>query len=740
MDNHLEMMMEADRRGILPPEQKAMLDEARSRGLVADKPAVVTVGDALRQIPRQVGLTARYGAEGLADVAGIVTEPIRTVMNPALHAVGLPGAKSTRAMVSGAADAIGLPTPEGANERVVGDVARMMAGTGGMAGTAQKASQLVSGPISKAVSTAMGSNVGTQAASAAGSAAAGGSVREAGGSGLEQFGASLAGGLGAAGLSTVAMKSYDAISNAVKGFLTPKSSVQTINVTLNNILEQNGVNVSQLPAAVRAELAKEVKTALDTGKQVNPDVVRRIADYAVVGATPTRGTVTLDPVQLTQEKNLAKLGANSADPKLQELSRVQNTNNSKFIENLNEMGGNSVNARNPIAAGEAGVKAIKNRDSIARAAEKALYDKARDSGGRSIDLDSQGFVNDAYDRLAQSNKGAFLPENIKTILDQIKTGKVSMGGKEYPAPFTVDTIDNLKTMLATAQRSAGDGNVRAALSQVRSALENVQPKAAGRLVGGAQVVDPAGLTAAQGAADAASGESMSAFDAARRFARARRNWQESSPGIAAALDDVAPDRFVKDYILGTGNKAAVGEVEKLISTVKREPSAMQAIKENVVGYLKSKALSGAEDEVGNFSQSGFNGALREIGDAKLKLFFKPEEISQLKALARVSSYEMVQPKGSAVNNSNTAGTFAGILDKIASSPLVGKLPFGDAMLRQPAQNWSAQIGVKNAMAPNSAIALEQQVASENSMLKKLLGPGLLLTAPRADGGNDQKRR
>jgi hypothetical protein len=33
--------------------------------------------------------------------------------------------------------------------------------------------------------------------------------------------------------------------------------------------------------------------------------------------------VTLDPVQITQEKNLAKLGANSTDPKLQELARAE---------------------------------------------------------------------------------------------------------------------------------------------------------------------------------------------------------------------------------------------------------------------------------------------------------------------------------------------------------------------------------------------------------------------------------
>lgn len=517
--------------------------------------------------------------------------------------------------------------------------------------------------------------------------------------------------------------------------------MQQINVTLNQILEQNGVNVSQLPAMARAELAHEVKIALDTGKQVNPDVVRRIADYGVVGATPTRGTVTLDPVQITQEKNLAKIGANSSDPKLQELSRVQNANNSKFIENLNELGANTPNA-NPLVAGKAAVGSIQARDAAAKATEKSLYSKARDSAGRAIDLDSEGFVSDAYNRLAESNKGAFLPENIKMVLDQLRTGKVSMGGKEYPAPFTVDTIDNLKSMLSTAQRSSGDGNVRAALSQVRSALENVQPKAVGKPVGGGSpAVDPAGLSSAQAAADTASGESMSAFDSARRFARARRNWQESSPGIAAALDDVAPDRFVKDYILSPGSKASTADVEKLIFSLKKDPAAMQAIKENIVGYFKSKALSGAADEVGNFSQASFNKALSELGDAKLKLFFKPEEISQLKALGRVSSYETVQPKGSAVNNSNTAGAFVGVvLDRIANSSLLGKIPFGDTALRVPARNWSTQIGVKNAMNTSDAVALEGKAASENSMLEKLLGPGLLLAAPKAEGREDRKRR
>lgn len=34
MADKIELMLEAERRGILPPQQKAMLDEARKRGLV----------------------------------------------------------------------------------------------------------------------------------------------------------------------------------------------------------------------------------------------------------------------------------------------------------------------------------------------------------------------------------------------------------------------------------------------------------------------------------------------------------------------------------------------------------------------------------------------------------------------------------------------------------------------------------------------------------------------------------
>lgn len=734
----LELMLEADRRGLLPPEKKAILSEAVSRGLL-EKPAVVSAGESLMGIPRQIGLTARHAIEGIGETAGVVTEPLRMVINPALRMLGAPPAASTATMARALADKIGLPEPGNATERVAGDVSRLMAGTGGLMGAARGAAGMVAAPISRTVAETLASNPSQQLGAAAGAGYAGGSVREAGGGPLQQFGASLLGGLTGASLTTGGINAYNGASNAINRLMTPKSTPQDIEITINGILSRNGMDFAKIPAAVRTDLAREVQSAMDAGREINPDALRRIADYAAVGAVPTRGSVTLDPVQITQERNLAKLGANSTDPRLQELARLKNTNTGTLIQGMNELGAGRTDA---MTAGEAALGAIKGRDAAAKATENALYAKARDSSGRALELDREGFIFDANNRLGQSNKGAFLPDSIKRVLEDIRAGKAAnLDGTERAVPFNVDVIDNLKTMLSRASRAATDGNVRSAIAEVRGALEDAQPRAVGRQVGGNQVADPAAMAGAQEAADTASAESMRAFDQARRFARARRTWQESAEGIQAALNDAQPDRFVKDYILTTGNKGATAEVEKMLFTIRKNPEAMQAVKQNVVDYFKSQAMGGAPDEIMTFSQSAFNKALGNFGDAKLKLFFTPDEIGQLKAIGRVARYEQVQPAGSAVNNSNTAGAIGGLLDRIANNKILGRIPFGDVALRQPAANWSAQIGVNNAMDATGAISGRAPTAATQQLrLSDLIGPGLLLAAPSANGSKNQDRR
>ena len=101
----------------------------------------------VQELGRQVGLTARYGLEGLGQAAEVFTEPVAGLMRGA----GVP-VKSTGQQVSGLADAMGLPQPENATERVVGDMSRFVAGAGGMAGAARGAAgAMQAGPLQKAV-------------------------------------------------------------------------------------------------------------------------------------------------------------------------------------------------------------------------------------------------------------------------------------------------------------------------------------------------------------------------------------------------------------------------------------------------------------------------------------------------------------------------------------------------------------------------------------------------------------
>lgn len=145
-----------------------------------------------QELMRQAGLTARYIPEGLADVAGIVTEPVRAVG----EALGLPKTPSLRQGVSGALTAAGLPQPETGAERVVGDISRALAGGGGIikgaqAGTSAAARQLASAPALQGVTTAAG-------------AGAAGATREAGGGPGAQMLAGLAAGAAPLALSPAA--------------------------------------------------------------------------------------------------------------------------------------------------------------------------------------------------------------------------------------------------------------------------------------------------------------------------------------------------------------------------------------------------------------------------------------------------------------------------------------------------------------------------------------------------------
>lgn len=681
------------------------------------QPAAVQAGQALGGIPRQLGLTARYGVEGLASLA----DPLRM----ALNAAGVPGQKRPMSEVVGDyLTKAGFPEPQGANERVIGDASRLVAGSMGGGGLASKGSELASGTTQRVLQS-MAARPGIAGISAAGSGLAGGSVREAGGGPLAQFGASLLGGIGAPLAAQGAANLGKMASTNLRAAL---ANPMDLDARLSIELQRAGIDPSTIGASVKAQLREDAKKALVSGEGLDPAALRRLTDFRQIGATPLLGDITQDPALLSQQRNLSKQIANTANVGGANLPAIQNANARRVISTLE---GATSSADDAYASGQRIIGAVTAKDARLKGQESALYGAAKDSEGRALPLDRGSFLNEAFGNLARENKMAFLPENVSNFLNTLGKGSVKVNGQEYPVPFDVNTIDQLKTILASASRSSNDGNARAAIAQVRNALENVQPKM--QDFNGAQLATQA-QAAAMRAGDPAAG-SMAAFDAARSFARDRRQWQESAGFIEDALGGAAPDRFVQKHIIG----GTVGDLQKLRAEIgggvsgSREvgpagsPQAAQqsgqlldSVRKQLVDYIMQRGK--ADGDTVKFSSAGMSDALKAIGDRKLSLFFAPEEIAQLKSAVNVGRYMQSQPIGSAVNNSNTAGAalgrISGLLDKLSPIPGIGP------MISDPIKGGLLQMQVRGMSNMNKGLMAPSE-AELKALAPALMLPGLL---------------
>lgn len=683
---------------------------------------VQRAGDAIMDIPRQVGLTARYGIEGLGQAAGVVTEPIRQGLNVGLRAIGLPEAAPTGQVLSSAADAIGLPQPQSENERVVGDVARMMASSGGVMGGAAALARGATG-VGQATLQALAANPAQQVASAAGAGAAGGSVREAGGSPLAQAGAGLLGGLAAPMALSVGQRAISGIQRRLPGPLSP-ASPQQVEQRIELTLRQSGIDWSKIPERVRQGVRQEARRALSIGDELDPAALRRLVDFGrVQGATPTRGMITQDPVLITREQNLARMGANSSDAGLQGLARVQNDNNSVLVRALNNMGAGS--ADDSFVAGQRAIQALESRLGRQQARVNDLYGLARDSAGRSFPLDGRAFADRAIQSLDDQLVGGALPADVRNHINRISAGEV---------PFTVDYAEQLKTMIGRLQRNASDGSARYALGLVRQALDDTPVVPLGNQSGsiGARAVNAGNLPATQGAEIGE--QAIGAFNQARSANRSMMRQIERTPALKAIYDGkVTPDQFMQKFVLG--QSAATSDVRRLGRMLASEPGAAESVRTNITQWLKDKAVSGQADEVAKFSAASYGKALRQIGDRKLGAFFSPDEIEQLKAIGRTATYMMNQPVGSAVNNSNTSAALLGrALDSMAR--ISGKIPLGIDRVIQGTIT-GAQQGAAVRI-PRALVAPMQAQRGRNLIPASVYG-GLLAapTIPRSE--NDRRR-
>ena len=655
------------------------------------------INKSIDSIPRQLGLTARYGMEGLANTAQLVTEPIRAITDRLGGTVGK--TKPVGALASDFADWMGLPKPSSPTERVIGDASRLVAGTGatmGLGGAAQKG-----GEIAKNIGGFFTQNPISQISSAAGAGLAGGASREAGGSEMGQVLASVAGGVGGASLAGLGQGLVTQANKLKNTFMTP----QQMDVKISEVLRQSGVDYSQVPERTRQALRAELADALRSEKDLNPQAVARLADFQASGLTPTRGMLTLDPVQITREQNLAKIGANSADGQLQGLARVQNQNNAKLISNINDLGALRGDTQR---AGEAVAGSVLGTQAGLRGAEQAAWDAAKNAPGYRAPISSRA-ISDINQALGDEGLMPFMSPAISKYMEAFQTGQ----------PFTPQAYRNLQSMLS--REVAKGGNEGAAAGLARRILEQSELTPAG-VVNAGNLPATQGMASSMRMADGAANEAIDAVNAARRATRTAYAFEDSNPLVRSVLSGGAtsdPQRIAQRFVLGgTANEAA-----DLVRQV--GPQGLAPIKEAILADLKGKALNGAADEVGKFSQSAFNKALNALGERKLALLFTPEELQALRANARAASYMQFQPAGSAVNNSNSGAL---LLDR--GLDFLDKVPFVGPMAGPALKN--IQISIGNRQAQNIAPGLLAEQAKKpfmGGLVAPAAAMGGLLAAP-----------
>jgi hypothetical protein len=579
-----------------------------------------------QEVARQGGLSARAMVEGVASLPAMVANVPAMAYNAGADLIQGDGQgfrfPEQNQAVSQALTSLGVPQPENATERVVQDIGRTVSGAGSVVSVASRLPGAIAGTLA--------ANPGTQLASATGSGAAGGATREMGGGPLEQFVASILGGVAAPFAVNAANRAGQAVRSAIRP--------QDIDAQVQLTFENAGVDWRALSESARRQLVEDAKAAVATGRDLDDAALRRLADFRAIGATPLRGDVTQDPRLITQERNLAKTQANMGATAGPDLGAIQNANAQRVLTTLDEA---ATSADDAFATGQGLIGRVREVDDAITTAKNTRYTAARKAAGQDIPLSPAEFINQARTALDRELKGKYLPAEISSTLDDIATGKV---------PFDVRVIDILKTDLARASRGSSDGNVRAAVGIVRNALESAEPR-----LGQFGTTTP--VTGAQGAAmNQASqmpAEALRLLDRARKLAATQFKWQESLPFIEDALGGAQPDKFVQKHVIN-GSVANAAGIRKLVGG---NAPLREAVRAQIIGYLKQRG--GADSDVTRFSSAGLEKGIEAIGRRKLLMWFKPDEVQKIESAVRVAKYMQSQPMGAAVNNSNSGALVVG---------------------------------------------------------------------------------
>jgi hypothetical protein len=367
---------------------------------------------------------------------------------------------------------------------------------------------------------------------------------------------------------------------------------------------------------------------------------------------------------------------------------------------FDNMGANT--ALDNVVTGELGVGALNEGNRRADDAVRAAYQAFERATGKRLEIPLQGLAQDYAEALRRY--GDNIPGPVRAAMERLGL----MDGRQR-AVLTIDGAEDLiKNVINANDPGPSNRPVHRALGLLRAAIEDAISTGADNATSGA------GAEAAMLAREAR-GTAAGVFQTRREI-----------PALAAAAADIAPDRFVQQFILSPARPFR--EVAGMAEVLRLNPEAWQAVRASVAQHLKQAAFGTNLAGDKTIAPDRFAKALQAIGPQKLAVLFSPEEVVRLNIAARRAAEMESVPAGAAraTNFSGTGNAIFNMLQMLSTAPVLRNIPGARALANQ-AGEIANERAIGQALQPVSAAAKPPAELSPEAVraMQRLFAPAAL---------------
>jgi hypothetical protein len=447
-----------------------------------------------------------------------------------------------------------------------------------------------------------------------------------------------------------------------------------VDAVVRQALADQGMRMEDAPKVILDSVRRQIGEAMAGGAKLDPAAALRKAQFEALGmvddAAPTLGQLTRDPIRYAQERNLSGIVIDTPQGPGNPLATRFQAQNQRLQGVFDEAGASQ--AADRVSAGQMMLDELGAANQRAQQSVRDAYAAFRNSTGRDLNLPLQGLAQDYADTLGRFDEA--IPAAVRKKFE----GLGLLGGQQQ----RLLTIEGAEDLIKTINANTDPANKPAfrALGELRAAVERA-------IADGADAAQTGTGAEAAMLAKEARGTAAGVFQTMRDV-----------PALAAAAKDVAPDRFVQQFLLN----APVREADGMATILRQNPEVWQQARAQVADYLKRAAFG--ENLTGDklVAPERLARTLQAIGPEKLKVFFTPDELVRLNLAAKVAADINTVPAGArnAVNYSNTAAGVFNLLQRLADAPGVRQIPGVRSLANQAGE-------IVNERAVNSALQAPQ---------------------------------